>query len=629
MPTTLTQQNLTEANSLLTAGNINGFYQYFSDRGYKYPTLAQGVLNADTLSGAAAIAYLKQSAAASGNPLTDAALAQIKFDMAQGYLKALDTQIKDPLNLSGTITADLGADATWAFHTAAFEKNGLNANAWTLDTPFQMLTATGREQYWQSILSTPPVVSAQFWTGDRTVAGMWFFSQFSADPNVKAQAQTWLDKMSTSYGALGILTNIDPVAFFKHFDVNSELVYIFSGAVQSTSNTVIQSGAYTTTDYGNGITQKTLTNPAPNTVYGFDKIWTSIGANGDKTVVQSDSISGATQIETFAGGVRTNHTFIEVGTGGLETVYNISANGISNTYQQLTANSQSLADIALARNMSVAELLAMNPHIANANVALNGVSVMVNLNPSTPSVSPSITSFINSDNAMNQLFGAGVISANFYNDYSANSTSWLLNTAPTQQIIPFVPGYNPADPYGFGLNLAPIGAFYETVTPALDLAPSIADKTPVLLDANNQGMSVAALTSRDSNLDGQLTGAELTGLNTWIDANENGQLETGELRSLTTAGISQIKSADYGFYTQGNAVIGTGVAAEPLRPNETSGVPAAIAAQAMPVQPLSLNFIQAVPASNYRTLRDTGNDWLLEFTGKRQAANDDVWRMAA
>ena len=275
-------------------------------------------------------------------------------------------------------------------------------------------------------------------------------------------------------------------------------------------------------------------------------------------------------------------------------------NATTGITEQITqfANGQIITEQVGANNVSVGQPAFYN----NAGQLINP--------PATPTTF-NYNDLSSIDKTLNQLFNTGSVGSGLYNGFTDYFSNWLVNTAPTQQIIPFVPGYNPADPYGFGLNLAPIGAFYETVTPALDLAPSIADKTPVLLDANNSGLSVSALTSRDTNLDGQLTGAELTGLNTWIDANENGQLDANELKTLTQANITQIKSADYNFYTQGNAVMGTGVAAEPLRPNETSGVPAAIAAQAMPVQPLRINFTQAVPASNYATLRATDNRYYI------------------
>jgi Ca2+-binding RTX toxin-like protein len=231
------------------------------------------------------------------------------------------------------------------------------------------------------------------------------------------------------------------------------------------------------------------------------------------------------------------------------------------------------------------------------------------INPASDTSTFTYNDYISIEQTLKQNYSNGLVGSGLYNGFTDYFSNWLLNSASTQQVAPFVPGYNPADPYGFGssLNLDPIGAFYESVTPALDLAPSIADKTPVLLGANNSGLSVSALTARDTNNDGLLSGAELSGLNAWVDANENGLLDTGELKTLTQANIIQIKSADYGFYTQGNSVIGTGVTAEPVRPNEANGIPAAIAAQAMPAQPLRVNFIQAVPASNYATLRATDN----------------------
>ncbi|MDD2776613.1 MAG: hypothetical protein PHU06_11715 [Gallionella sp.] len=204
------------------------------------------------------------------------------------------------------------------------------------------------------------------------------------------------------------------------------------------------------------------------------------------------------------------------------------------------------------------------------------------------------TDLINIDKTLKQNYNNGLVGSGLYNGFTDYFSNWLLNTAPTPQIAPFVPGYNPADPYGLGLD--PIGAFYETVTPALDTAPSIAAKTPVLLGINNQGFNVSTLTSRDSNADGQLTGAELTGLNVWRDLNENGLLDTGELNTLAQANIAQIKSADYGFYTQGNALARAGAAIAPLRPNELNGMPVA-----------------TVAVSNYRTLRDTDNIYVLSY----------------
>ena len=140
------------------------------------------------------------------------------------------------------------------------------------------------------------------------------------------------------------------------------------------------------------------------------------------------------------------------------------------------------------------------------------------------------------------------------------------------------------------LSLAPIGAFYEAKSAALDKALSIADKTGVLIGANNKGMTTAALQALDTNHDGKLSGTELAGLQVWTDSNENGTLDAGEIKTLDSAGINQVAGTDYSFYTKGNSTFGI---------NPVTAIPAQV------------NLIQGVPSSNYRTLRDTDNRYMV------------------
>lgn len=148
--------------------------------------------------------------------------------------------------------------------------------------------------------------------------------------------------------------------------------------------------------------------------------------------------------------------------------------------------------------------------------------------------------------------------------------------------------------YSIPLTLDPIGAFYEVKSVGTDNSVSIANKTGVLLNAQRQGMSTNVLTALDGNGDGKLAGTELSGLQVWYDTNQNGMQEAGEVQGLAQAGISQVRSSDYSFYTGGNSVATTGPAVNP--------VAAAVAAL-----PTSVNLIQAAPASNFRSLRDTDN----------------------
>lgn len=143
---------------------------------------------------------------------------------------------------------------------------------------------------------------------------------------------------------------------------------------------------------------------------------------------------------------------------------------------------------------------------------------------------------------------------------------------------------------GGPLSSAPIGAFYEAKSAALDIASSIANKTGVFIGSNNKGLSTSALQAMDTNHDGKLSGTELAGLQVWTDSNENGALDAGELKSLAAAGINQVAGTDYSFYTKGNSTFGI---------NPVTAIPAQV------------NLVQGVPASNYRALRDTDNRYMV------------------
>jgi hypothetical protein len=70
----------------------------------------------------------------------------------------------------------------------------------------------------------------------------------------------------------------------------------------------------------------------------------------------------------------------------------------------------------------------------------------------------------------------------------------------------------------------------------------------VLINSNNQALSVAQLQALDTNNDGQLTGSETNILRLWQDINEDGHLDTGELANLNTLN-HPIQQSEYAFYT--------------------------------------------------------------------------------
>jgi len=147
------------------------------------------------------------------------------------------------------------------------------------------------------------------------------------------------------------------------------------------------------------------------------------------------------------------------------------------------------------------------------------------------------------------------------------------------------------------LILDPIGAFYDSQSAAYDNALSIADKTGMLVDGLGRRVSLAMVQGLDVNHDGILSVGEASGLKLQTDLNENGHLDAGELNAVKSA----IRSVSWSDITRGNAVLAGYEVAAPA--GTTVQQPTVITL----IQPLQSNKTQAVPNSNYRTLRDTDN----------------------
>ena len=105
------------------------------------------------------------------------------------------------------------------------------------------------------------------------------------------------------------------------------------------------------------------------------------------------------------------------------------------------------------------------------------------------------------------------------------------------------------------MNLTPLGAFYEGGRLPYDESAPIVDQTPRLF---NGSIAVQAneLASLDTNSDGTVNTSDtvFANLKVWEDANEDGILDSGEMKSLADAGISSIplNGSDI-VYASGNA----------------------------------------------------------------------------
>lgn len=194
-------------------------------------------------------------------------------------------------------------------------------------------------------------------------------------------------------------------------------------------------------------------------------------------------------------------------------------------------------------------------------------------------------SMLDADRELFGLYQYGQIGSGFWESYTDWSTSQLVNNSHTD-----IPAYVTPD-------LSPIGAFYESRSAGHDAATSIANRTVRILDGAGGALTAAQLAALDVNADGKLAEVELGGLMAWRDLNEDGVLEPGssEFISLGVAlqnnGMDSIKSADYAFYTRGNAAyrsVAQGIAPAPA---------------SMPAAPLA----DSAAFSSYAVLRQTDN----------------------
>ncbi|TLU81939.1 MAG: calcium-binding protein [Chlorobium sp.] len=192
---------------------------------------------------------------------------------------------------------------------------------------------------------------------------------------------------------------------------------------------------------------------------------------------------------------------------------------------------------------------------------------------------------LDTEYSIRQDFVNGLIDSNTYWNLTTSISSWWLSDISTSS-------------YSWqNLTLDPIGAFYDSQSTTYDNALSIAGKTGVLVDSSGRRVSLATLQGLDANHDGVLSVAEASSLKLLTDLNENGHLDAGELNAVKSA----IRSVNWSNVTRGNAVMaGYEVAA----PTATSRQQPSVVTL---TQPLQSNKTQPVPASNYRTLRDTDN----------------------
>lgn len=162
-PQVVTQSEIERYRSDIKNNGVAGVirtYDALLDKGYDYAGWAKGVAEAQGISetnwfpdgsitGRAAVLYLKKS---SGQDISEEKLNRIREGMAQGYLKFLETNIKN------NVVKDVDFKSMRDFHREVFERNGLSINNWTLETPMKLIGKyegeAERERKWEELRKT-------------------------------------------------------------------------------------------------------------------------------------------------------------------------------------------------------------------------------------------------------------------------------------------------------------------------------------------------------------------------------------------------------------------------------------------------------------------------------------------
>jgi hypothetical protein len=173
-------------------------YSVLKRDGYNYATLANGVVTGTSMSGAAAMNFMRLTARESGRSIDEN---QIFYAMVDGYLGALSRQLVS----QGVINRDINHQEAWELHNKVFSKFGISPDAWTLNSVFKIMPSDSvREAYWQETLASAGNPGAELLMAFRTQTFMATASVIGT-PEAKLIANKWLSRVDTlsTYRAAG------------------------------------------------------------------------------------------------------------------------------------------------------------------------------------------------------------------------------------------------------------------------------------------------------------------------------------------------------------------------------------------------------------------------------------------
>ena len=203
MPQILTTEQLVNYQKRIASGGLEQARQIYSElyaKGYNYAGWASGVAKGDSLTGLAALDFLKGTALMGIDSkvcrdLNQSTINSIRYEMAASYV---DSLVEIAARNDGILTRDISYEQTKNFHQDVFKSYGLTLTNWTLNTPMELIRQTegsaAVEAMWQRIRDTGGGGL------DGTVASMMLLNKvgrlaFSEDSRIRDAALQWMDSV--------------------------------------------------------------------------------------------------------------------------------------------------------------------------------------------------------------------------------------------------------------------------------------------------------------------------------------------------------------------------------------------------------------------------------------------------
>ncbi|MBF0561228.1 MAG: hypothetical protein HQL37_04230 [Alphaproteobacteria bacterium] len=163
----------------------------FNNQGYRYANLGYGLVTGTSQTGQLALNYMKASAQAQGNTISEDDITNLEVSMANGWLGALK-DAADNNTVDHTVSADLGFVTTEQFHAKALEGVGLTADAWTLESVGKILGPDNINRAWSDVLGAQGNIALEALVGGEIASDVWACSLVCSDTTTVALARDWL-----------------------------------------------------------------------------------------------------------------------------------------------------------------------------------------------------------------------------------------------------------------------------------------------------------------------------------------------------------------------------------------------------------------------------------------------------